>query len=158
MIFLFNIILVIFSTASFGFSLEQSELLGGWFRTIEAYKAWSDDNQGTFSTFQENITFNQDGTYCVLDGSTGEVKDKNKYALLTKDTNSFIVFYNDSDNPEDPTVQEKKGFYISLIKDSKNIDTIVLIPQKEFLKEQKQKKKKKQENIGITYTRLVNKK
>jgi len=117
-----------------GVDINIKLLEGTWYRTYGIYRPWTDDNQGTFSYYEEELIFHTDGIVFVYDDSSEELRGKSLYTILQRDNKQFMVFYKPDQNPKNDTVQKQQGFFVTLIQDNKDFDTLTLTTVKESKK------------------------
>jgi len=138
---------------SISFAVKDDDIEGTWFRTYGVFRPWADNNQGTFSYYEEALIFNTNGIVYIYNGITKDLKGKSLYKLIKRNRMSFIVFYEPSQDPENNELQIKQGFYIHFAKDKTDLDNLYLAPEKEELKFLKKKNPKKK-FAGVKYQRI----
>lgn len=141
------------SSYSLSFAIKPDDLEGIWFRTYGVFRPWADNNQGTFSYYEETMIFYTNGLVYIYDGVTKDLKGKSLFKLIKRNKMDFIVFYEPNQNPRDDMVQTKQGFYINYVNDSKDLDTLYLATEKEAMKFAKKKRSQKK-FAGVKYQRV----
>lgn len=142
--------LLLFVLSSTGlWAVSKDDLQGTWYRDYGVYRAWSDDNQGTISTFEEDLIFHKDDTAVIYDKSSDTYRGKSIYTILSRDGKDFIVFYSPGQNPKDTKIQDKQGYYVSIEEDKKKHDVLVFVTVSDY-----KKAKNKSKARSMTYTRV----
>ena len=117
-----------------GVDIDINLLEGTWYRTYGIYRPWTDDNQGTFSYYEEELIFHTDNLVFIYDNSSEKLQGKSIYTILQRDNKQFIVFHKPDQNPENDIVQKQQGFFVTLTQDNKDFDTLTLTTVKESKK------------------------
>ncbi len=129
-------------------AVDESDIEGTWYRTYGVFRPWTDNNQGTMSTYEEDLVFHSDGTVYIYDKSSDSFKGKSLYMITERDDEDFLVFYTPDQNPKDDAIQQKQGYFISMSKDKDKHKMFNMVTTKEYKKNKKSK--------GLSYKRVKN--
>lgn len=125
--------LLLFALTSSGlWAVDKDDIQGTWYRNYGVYRAWSDDNQGTVSSFEEDLIFHQDDTVFIYDKNSNTYRGKSTYRIVERDGKDFIVFYKPGDNPNDDAVQKKQGYFVTIKQDRDKHDVLTLTTVKDY--------------------------
>jgi hypothetical protein len=117
-----------------GVDIDVQLLEGTWYRTYGIYRPWTDDNQGTFSYYEEELIFHANGIVFIYDNSSEELQGKSVFTILQRDNKQFIVFHKPDQDPKNDIVQKQQGFFVILEQDNDDFDVLTLTTVKESKK------------------------
>lgn len=123
-------------------------LEGEWCRTYSVYRPWTDDNQGTFSYYEEVLMFDTNNIVFIYDSSSEESQGKSVYTILKRNNKDFIVFYKPNQNPKNNTIQIEQGFFVTITYDDNGVEILTLTTIKE---------EKKKKPSSISYKKIEHK-
>ncbi len=127
-------------------AVDESDIEGTWYRTYGVFRPWTDNNQGTMTTYEEDLIFHSDGTVYIYDKNTDSFKGKSLYTITERDDEDFLVFYTPDQDPEDDMIQQKQGYFVSISSDKDKHKMLNMATTKEHKKNKKFK--------GISYKRV----